>query len=232
MTPFERGFLKQAAVHGVSEQAAYQLAKYGSGVGAYFASGPAQRGYALNSPYASMVGGGALVGVNQAAPGVGNLGTIPLEMLLARMSGGGEQERADSIKEHLGSLENEGYGSNAHRYGKTLAMPMAAVGALAGGVGGGYLGMQEDGKIGNGGSVSNRLLGALLGAGAGGLAGGASGYLGGGVQGLYDKFVTGHTSDESKERAKTFKTKHPYLTALPLGDVFGAAMSKDMKPGK
>ncbi|NBQ67453.1 MAG: hypothetical protein EBU46_00945 [Nitrosomonadaceae bacterium] len=198
MTPFEQGFIKAAMAEGLNHYHAIELLKQASGIGAYFASGPASRSYELNSPNAAaigdLIGGGSITG------------EALTEMALGRLGGRKSEDRSKTISENTDKLDSEGYGANAHRYGKTYAGPSA----LIGGVGG-------------------ALSGAALGGGLGTLGGGALGYMGGGLQGLYDKFVTNHTNDDSKRRAHDFKSKHPYATALPFGDVIGAAMSKGKK---
>ena len=228
MTPYQRGFLKRA-----------------SSVGAYFASGPAMRGMALNSPNSALWGGALAQSAAQAGNAAGRGTGIPAgvgvgsltNMLVSRMAGKDPAERRHTIHEHTDKLEHEGYKANAHRYGKRLAGPTAGLYGVAGAGLGAYLQSHADRGIGGIGSfssgegvpVADLLAGGLAGGLGGAALGAGLGYLGGGAHGLYDKFVTNHTSEDSKHRAETFKAKHPYSTALPFGDVFGAGMSRGMK---
>ena len=221
MTPFEQGFIKAAMAEGLNHYHAIELLKQASGIGAYFASGPASRSYELNSPNAAaigdLIGGGSITG------------EALTEMALGRLGGRKSEDRSKTISENTDKLDSEGYGANAHRYGKTYAGPSALIGGVGGALSGAALGGGLGGPGMFDGGVGGALSGAALGGGLGTLGGGALGYMGGGLQGLYDKFVTNHTNDDSKRRAHDFKSKHPYATALPFGDVIGAAMSKGKK---
>jgi len=113
-------------------------------------------------------------------------------------------------------LKNHGYGSAIGR-GAKLGIPGSLLGAVAGG-------LLSDNRGDTAGILRDSAIGA-------GIGGGALGLLGG-LRGAYDKFVVDHTSDESQEHARKFKSEHPLATAFPFGgDLAGAAFS-DKPHGK
>lgn len=186
----------------------------GTRLGAYFASKPAERSYHLNSPHTAL---GTTLMANPVADVVGLR-----EMLLARMAGRTSKERGEKLDDNVSRLEQDGYLRSGHRYGKRWAKPGAVWGAILGGLIGASL--DQDKLFRPRGQA--RAINTLAGAGAGAIGGAVGGYLGGAPTGVLDKFIIRHTSAGSKARARKFKSEHPYATALPFGDVVGAALSE------
>lgn len=189
-------------------------AEDGSRLGAYFASKPAERSYHLDNPGTSL---GLSLLANPAADLVGIR-----EMLLARMSGKNVKERGEKLDDNVDQLKQDGYLRSGHRYGKRFIRPGALWGALIGGL----LGMRSNRQQIWHRQPSARWTNVLAHAGVGALGGAAGGYVGGAGLGLADKFIVRHTSDGSRARARKFKAEHPYATALPFGDMVGAALSE------
>ena len=156
--------------------------------------------------------------LNEALPGSGLITGIPTEMAMNRANLGGttKDRRANMDKTH-NELKQRSLGGNAAHGAKALMGPMALLGALSGAGVGAFIGhnKQDD--------HWNALSGGLAGLGAGALGGGAIGGIAGGIGGGVNKLIQENASDESHSRAKKMVAQHPYLTALPFGDMAGAA---------
>ena len=191
-----------------------------SGVGRYFAS------KALRTQAISQHPGKAIIG---ATPGMLPYAGLPIsllggtEMASSRLALGGPEDRNKAYETADKELKENSYGQNAHQLGKSWAGPQA----ILGGVAGGALGALYPWVAPNGGTptTADHINSGLAGAGLGLLGGAGIGYLSGGAGGLVNKFIANHTSDESRQRAGAMKAKHPYATALPFGDMVGAAKS-------
>lgn len=102
--------------------------------------------------------------------------------------------------------------------------PGAVAGGLLGGAAGG-LGIGPALAPVNQDSVSGRLVAALIGAGAGGMAGAAGGALGGAGSGLIQSAVLKNVSKDNRDKAIKMKAEHPYITALPFGNLISAGLA-------
>lgn len=172
--------------------------KEASRAGAYFASGAIPREYLNDHP----VGLGALGGLPYAgglASGVG-----------ADIGGGIEAKNTDPFKR----LNSESYGESTLRRGKSGVKYGLGAGLVSALLGAGLTRFGGNPELENMGK-SLMLGGAMMPAATG---------LAGGVLGAYDKFVASHTSKDSQRAARTMKAEHPLSTALPFGDMVGAAV--------
>lgn len=173
--------------------------------------------------------GGILGGVDAMFPGAA-YGLNPAnEMISNRLGGKTEKERKKTLDEHFHKLKHDSASHSAGRYAKAFLPSQMAGGALVGGALGAYLGnhpIDASAKFfTEGDSWGNMASNAGMGAGAGALATGGLGALVSGTSGLIDSVIAKHLSHDSEDRAKKFKSKHPYSTSLPFGDMVGAATS-------
>jgi len=174
------------------------------------------------TPTASGVAAGMGGVGNLAVPGSGMI-TGPLsEMVLKRNAlGGSIEDRRQSLDTADKEIQNTSMGDNAWNLAKNMALPMGLMGGGLGALYGAGSGHSQPG------SDSDKLMAALKGAltsGLGGAAiGAAGGALGGAGAGVINKLINENTSQGSKDRAKDMVAKHPYLTSIPGGNLFGAA---------
>ena len=135
-----------------------------------------------------------------------------LHGMVSGSQGNTEEARKNTFNDVNKQLDERSTFGNAAHSAKNFAIPMGALGLLAGGA---------MGYATNGNSNSDKLSGVLGGglAGAGALYGG----IGGGVTGLLNSIIHNNTSKSSQDRAGKMLARHPYATAgLPFGDIVGA----------
>lgn len=220
---YAAGFIKAAMDNGATpDQAVTILKKYAEGEGSswggrYLAQhavpSAAQTDYpwrltAMSLPFSTMIHPELLGG---ALPAVGaSIAAAPVvEMLRARAMGGAGEGLKEKYEKAVRRVEGDSTMKNMARTAGKWALP----GALAGGLGGVIL--------------SDAVSGVLPGdtwqiGGAGALGGLLGGTLGGGLNGLLQSAILKNTTPETKRRAIAMKSKHPYATALPFGDMIGA----------
>jgi branched-subunit amino acid ABC-type transport system permease component len=214
---FKYGFIKAAIDNGLNLLQAGELLKLAesSGLGRYFAQKAIAGQTYVDNPARSVPG--LTLG---SVPYVNLLG-IP-EMLANRFLGK-KDERGKRMNQSLQDMKARTMGENTWHTAKQWAKPMALLGGLAGAAIGGYAGSHvgpDPEILSTKEMLINGGVGALIGTGVGGLGGG----LGGGLAGATNKYITNNTTNESQHRALKMKNEHPYLTALPFGDMIGARM--------
>jgi hypothetical protein len=214
---FKYGFIKAAIDNGLNLLQTGELLKLAesSGLGRYFAQKAIAAQTYVDNPARSVPG--MMLG---SVPYVSLLGTP--EMFASRFLGK-KDERGKRMNQSLQDMKARTTGENTWHSAKQWAKPMALLGGLAGAAIGGYAGSHvgPDPEILNTKEMlMNGGVGALIGTGVGGLVGG----LGGGLGGAINKYITNNTTNESQHRALKMKNEHPYLTALPFGDMIGARM--------
>jgi hypothetical protein len=234
---FERGFLKAALYNGVNPMVAVGLLKHAGVFGRYFDEGAIPHNAMIDQPYKSEAASLPGRAINTAAliapPGISNAIQFGIGMPIGELgmaaAFGNKDNREKKYRKSLTDMENRGYRSQMNHSGDKLMVPEAILGGLVGAGAGAYIGRQIPGAgpayygpfHAEGGKLRNSIIGAALGT----LAGGTTGYLNGALAGGWNKFVTKHTSEDSKERALKMKARHPYLTSLPFGDMVGAVAS-------
>ncbi len=221
MTPFERGFFKAAAQHNIKQ----------ADVGSWFSkylnmkAQPSQGKMdhpwkALSSVPGTVVDNG-LATFTGIAPGFG-------EMMGSRAALGGDPKtREKTMKDSTQDTNSRSYGQQA-MHGLKKSGPAALVSGLAGG-GMGYL-------LGHMMNRGQNIPGMPAGlptihtspwaTAAGGAIGGAASAAGTmTLVSLLNKLVTNNTKPENQAKSRDLKAKHPYATALPFGDMIGAAVA-------
>lgn len=184
---------KQSFDLGVAHGIGLAISKYASGLGTYFASGAIPREEMAAHPYRT--------GLMQSIPYAGDT----LAHAVSDVTGGVNAKKNDPF----GKLNSSTYSQTMGRRGLAGFKQGLPISLLAGLAAGGLYFKDHDDRM-------AKLLGVIA-AGAP-IAMGAGGALGG----AYDKFVANHTSDNSQAAAVKMKSEHPFLSALPFGDAFGA----------
>ena len=178
-------------------------------LGRWLTSGSAWRARLRDDPKAL-----AVTSAPAAIPVIGPVAEVSGLNELLRVVGERDKSQRDiedSFMDSLQQAKNTGYGESAVR-GVTSHIPASVVLALLTGGGRYFLSKKPAGRE----RLEDAAKWALV-SGVGTLGVGA-------LAGVWDRAVVGHTSPETHRRVSKMKARHRYTTALPLGDVVGAAV--------
>lgn len=178
-----------------------------SGIGRWLAQGALATSQHREAPFGWAAGGAPTQAALAVNPAVGHaLNLVGVNEALMNATTGVNEE---NLKQ-TGKKVRGGTYSDAAAKGLTSALPVSVISGLAG-LAAGHL---VDSR-----ASHNTGMGKVV----GGITGTATPLLLSILRALYDKKVLSTVSQETLDRAAKTKGKHPFATALPLGDVVGAA---------
>lgn len=188
---------KRAFEQGYSDRVKQAVGNDSNWLGRYLATKGIRPGMQNERPWRTMVGN--TLGLGGLALGVPNaIGEYGLSL----------DKRKELLDKVTSDPMSKSYGEMAMHGAGNWVGPGAVVGGVAGTIGGGVLG----GGLGS-------IVGMGVGAGVGALAGLSQGAL----NALLQKLILRNVSRSSVSRAAQLKQEHPLLSALPFGDMIGAA---------